>query len=637
LGLSLAYGLAICVITLSITAFFMISKESFLTITVLFWLGFLLFIKKKQFCYGSFDLLLNLTSLILLLVPIFYVGYYLINTPWHAANDARHYGFQTSLLRYNGRNTMDLSPYSDKYGWGERGVSIIAANIAEVSGILNGKAIMVAGALAVILVPISLYAIMFSLTNKNSLSIIAALLSFNVYNVPYGMSIWDRFFTGNYGNVYGFFFLLLYIWFLLNSSQDEDKQFFLSVFFLIVSYFVYLGYLLHMLLFTFFLTFAKIVKRRTVSLDDCIKVAILIFPIFFVIMLSLWPTMSNLFPRELKLFLWPVLDRFSTNRLERFPQSIENPDYALNLSYFTQSVESILLIPSMIGAIISIFKKDNFRNMFSYFYIFISIIVTFYALSGLERALYFAPKRTALVANCLTYLMSLQLLYYYSDRFNLPKMEVKKFKILFIRLYITNKMALLNLCILLLLTSLGIFSLIPHLTYSYPQNKSYYVYSPCFKPNFKAALWIYEHATSTDLILDDMSFTGSIILSMGVFNLTYAEPISYLPGYRERAIDLWYVWINPYDEISIRRLLLKYNVTYILSDADWKILGLNMPELKYVTKRDWLKKPYSPSEISMIFDSYPFLEIVFKEGDARIYKVLTDKLENSTIIDNNHS
>jgi len=632
LGLSLSFGLVLNVIFLSITAFFIISLESFLIITVLSWLGFLLFITKRPVNYGHFNLLSNLTSLIVLLISFFYVGYYLVNTPWHAADDARRYGFMTSLLRYNGKNTMTLFPYSDISTSMERGVSIIAANIAEIGGFQNGKAVMVAGSLAVILVPILLYAIMFSLTDKNFLSLIAALISYNVYNHPYGMSIWCRFFSGNYGNVYGLFFILIYIWSILNSSKDIDKQFTISLFLLMASYFVYMGYVLHMFIFTFSLIFVRIMQNRSLSMDDCKKITILFFPVIVVIMLLYWP---NLFPKLINLFFWPILDRFSKNRLVEMPPSIENLDYALNLSYFSQNVESILLIPLMISAVIGLFQKDRLRNLFSYFYLFISTIVTFYALSGLTRALFLVPKRTALVANYLTYLMLLLLLHHYYNTFNLSKIEIKKFKthIPMIRLHIPNRKALLNLCILFLSMLLCILSLVPHLTYSYPKNKSWYVHMSYFEPNFKAALWLNKHVTSSDLILNDMAFTGYMLLSMGVFNLTYADPISYIPSNRERAIDLWNVWIDPYDEVAIRNLLFRYNVTYILSDADWKIFALRISELEYVTKNGWMQKPYFPMEICRIFDTYPFLEIVFKQDLARVYKILPDKLQNYTVID----
>ncbi|HDQ15437.1 MAG TPA: hypothetical protein ENN45_00075, partial [Bacteroidetes bacterium] len=263
---------------------------------------------------------MNLTCLILLLIPVLYIGGYLVNTPWHAADDARHYAFVTSILRYNGMNTMTLSPYSDVANLDERGISIMAANIADIGGIQNGKAVMVAGSLAVILVPIISYAIMFSLTNRNSLSIIVALISFNVYNIPYGLSVWSRFFSGNYGNVYGLLFLLLYVWSMLNSSKDGTKQFTLSMFFLMASYFVYMGYILHMFLFTFSLIFIRIIKKRSISLHDCAKITFLSLPIIIVGMLLLSP---SLFPREVDLFLSPVLERFSANRFTGLPPSIE--------------------------------------------------------------------------------------------------------------------------------------------------------------------------------------------------------------------------------------------------------------------------------------------------------------------------
>jgi hypothetical protein len=174
-------------------------------------------------------------------------------------------------------------------------------------------------------------------------------------------------------------------------------------------------------------------------------------------------------------------------------------------------------------------------------------------------------------------------------------------------------------------------ALLPHITFSFARANSYYVYSSYFEPSFKCALWIDEHVPSSDLILNDMSFGGYYLLSMNIFNLTYADPITYFPEYQERGKELWTVWTDPLNETNVRDKLLAYNVSYIWSDADYKIFSV--PFFDPLNNYGWTPKTYQPSEIAEIFDSYNFLEKVFEYGDARIYRVDADQLNSFKLVE----
>lgn len=631
LGLSLILGLATYVVILSTVAYLLLSLELFFVIATLSWLGLLVLTLKKKVRYGKLDRLPNLVTLIILMMPIFYVGYYVVDTPWHAADDAKAYGFATSLLRYNGRNTNTYFPYADIPSTAERGVAVVAAYIADFGGIQNGKAIMVAGALATALMPILFYAIMFSLTRKLFISALAALSIFNVYT-PYGMSIWSRFFSGNYGSVYGLLFLFLYVWVLANSDAISQRNginffFFLGLFILVASFYVYVGYMLHMVVFAGILFLAKIFEGKFRSYYSTKTLVILAILIATISTLMVW---WSLLPKEMIFALWPILGRLSTARFDLRPPSIENPAYALDLSYFGRTLEGILLAPLMVIAIVGMARKKQLRSSFTYFYIFMASIVIFYSLSRLETALFFAPARTALAANHIVWLVLLLLIYHYRGGFRLPKIQINRETC---KIDIKGNRSLLhNLYISLLAILLVILGLLPHITYVYAGHYTWYVNSSYFEANLGAVLWINEHASPADYILNDMSFSGYILLSTGVFNLTYADPITYFPGYRDRGQQLWQVWTNPANESLVRDLLSKFNVTYIFSDADRKIFAIPLG-VEPMVKRGWQPKPYPPSVIASIFDSYPFLEKVFEHNYARVYEVSRDEI-NTAIADN---
>lgn len=623
LGLSLIFGLAIYVIILSSLGYFLISLELLFGIAASSWLILLVMTKRKKINYGNFNIFLNIISLIVLVLPIIYCGYYLVDTPWHNADDARKYGLATSSIKYYGKYTMTYLPYANIPSTWEIGVPVIAAYISYIGDIQNGKAIMVSGALAISLIPCILYSIVFSLIKKSYLSLFASMSVFNVYNVPYGMSIWSRFFSGNYGNVYGLFFLFLYVWLLTKYVFLKNKNIWyyliLNIFILIASYYVYQGYILHMFLFTCILYISNIVKADKNMLENFISLIVIIIPFIILTLIIIRP---NLFSKKVIYLLWPIIGRFSSVRITQLPISIENPNYGLNLSYFSQNIEGILVLPLMIIAISTIIYKKQSRNLFTYFYIYVSFIVVFYALSGMTTNLYFAPKRTAIAVNHMTWLVLVLMIYhYYFDNFTLSKIKMNHNTItMFVKKEEVRNMFILFLCMLCIT-----FFLIPHITYVYPTKKTWYVHTLDFNPNFNAANWLNDHASLSDYILNDMSYTGYMLLSMSVFNLTYADPITHFPGYHERGKDLWQVWTNPNDEALIRNLLFKYNVTYIISDSDWRLLAL--PNILNSTERGWSEKPFIPSVIVNIFDNYSFLDKVFEYDTARVYKVLKDKLE----------
>ena len=633
--LAIIFGLALYVIILSILAYFSISMGILIIISISSGVVLIFGLLKKKLHFGTFKLSKNIPLLIIFLFCSIYVGYYLLNCPWHPADDAKLYGFLTSLLSFNNKNTGTFLPYSSTSLYWEAGVSVLSTYLAKSGGIMNGRAIMVAGALVVALIPSLIYAIAFSHTKKHSLSALAALCSFNVYFLPYGLSFWSRFFTGNYGALFGILFLYLYIWIISNlTSRKETCFFYVTLFPLLASFFVYSGYLLPMFLFNLFIIGTRFVKIGYVRIDSKIRLAIqkfslqkdikitLVLMLLITVFLGLLFVKTDIFPKGITQVFWPILEKFSMDRHGSLPQSINNASYSLNLSFFGYGLESIIMIPILIIALFGVYKWKTFRTNFTKFYIFLSSVVLFYALSGLTTALIFNPKRLALALFPLTWIMLILLAYYFLSSSPLHRLKWKnalsiKFK--------GNRLLRSNFVILLAII-LASSTLLPHITFSFARTNSYYVYSSYFEPSFKSALWINEHVSSSDLILNDMSFGGYFLLSMNIFNLTYADPITYFPEYQERGKALWTIWTDPLNETNVRDKLLAYNVSYIMSDADYKFFSV--PFFDPLTKYGWTPKTYQPSEIAEIFDSYPFLEKVFEYGDARIYRVDADQLNS---------
>jgi len=135
---------------------------------------------------------------------------------------------------------------------------------------------------------------------------------------------------------------------------------------------------------------------------------------------------------------------------------------------------------------------------------------------------------------------------------------------------------------------------------------------PSFDNDFLALEYINKHISSHDLILTDFSYTSKYMYSLSFKNLTIFNP-----NFRRSDLqEMWQVWENPYNSSNIIKILRKYEIKYILLTSEWGFNSWFLPG-----GGGYKGLPFPPSKYAEIFDSYAFLEPVFKKGSTRIYKV----------------
>jgi hypothetical protein len=146
-----------------------------------------------------------------------------------------------------------------------------------------------------------------------------------------------------------------------------------------------------------------------------------------------------------------------------------------------------------------------------------------------------------------------------------------------------------------------------------------------FRDTYKVFSWIEENTTKSDLILNDLTMASTYIDGTSLKNLSH----SYASGWLKyplddshprliMAKDLKEVWMQPQDENLVNQLLDKYNVSYLIM----------MPMPGYIDYVNWggesgqyTFKAFSNLRYEEIFDSYSFMEKVFKSGNATIYSM----------------
>ena len=181
----------------------------------------------------------------------------------------------------------------------------------------------------------------------------------------------------------------------------------------------------------------------------------------------------------------------------------------------------------------------------------------------------------------------------------------------------TNVLIILSISIIVLVLSPQFTSSIVQ-EFSYTNARRWSVW-PCmgsFPYDYPAVLWINYYVHQEDLILIDRSIASNWILSFSLKNLTFHLHMD--SDQTKRLYELEIVWNKPYENGTIYQILKKYNVRYIFVTSE---PGYFLPELHGGAFLYYTAKPFTPSEYISIFDTYPFLKIVFRLGYTTVYKV----------------
>ncbi|UCD33298.1 MAG: hypothetical protein JSV38_05365, partial [Desulfobacterales bacterium] len=116
--------------------------------------------------------------------------------------------------------------------------------------------------------------------------------------------------------------------------------------------------------------------------------------------------------------------------------------------------------------------------------------------------------------------------------------------------------------------------------------------------------------------------------SFSEMNLTFAHPNWFAHG---RAAQLRKLWLDPTNLFFNKDLLGRYNVTYIFGTAD--VMEQRLP---VIGESGYELKPYHPSQYITILAAYPFLSLVYRQGNSFIYfNMKTIVNDSSARVDNN--
>jgi len=531
---------------------------------------------------------------------------------WPPPGDIFNHGLFTSILEYNQKITFSLAPYDASLPLtppisGFTGLHIISANFSMLTGVFPGEAVFIVGGAIVILIPMLLYTSTYILTKSNILSLFAFLSTFLI-----GLDLeqWalGYFYNGPFQNLFGFLAVLLFLIFPIATSEiqfqsnSSMRNRTLLLVIILAVFLVYPPFVIFPILYLLLsaLRKGKIVKAlRNISIG---RKNVLLFSLFLVIALLFLIVLPMTINQE---FLFQLLQGIYL----RISQVYGSPGYAIYPPIFYTSAIGVAIL---VGGIISIFfVVRHLHAKVALFYLVVFLPVMF----SLHPALFpifssILPNRSLMACSLISWVLLSAFLSHISTDFRHISIQLAFKNRLYVRQVNPSNVAVL--LIILLVFTPSLFS-----NFAFEQaNKYSWLMRNGFANDYDVLLWVHENIKPDELILDDFSFTSWYLLSFSVKNVTSVRWWG-SDFKRERAIETLNFLKDPTNTSQLLSLISKYDIKYVLVTSErahyvWKGIG---GDDRYVAK------PFKPAEYKSIFGNYPFLKLMYKHGDAGIYKV----------------
>lgn len=599
-----ATGLSVIMLASYITGFVFIHWSILIAPLFLLALTFLLRSSVNGFKVGmkvsAKALFKGIMMLILNAIPLAYFIMAANVMRWPMPGDIIGHGLYVSLLRYNRRLSFmfeQLSSYMDYY---PRGFHVFAANLAELTGLYSGEAVLVTGAFLSSLMPPLLFSLTYMVTGSLILSLIPYLASFYIHSTGHlGRWVFGYFYNGPYPCFTGILCYVLLTCLLVLFRKSNSTKALFSIFLVLTQ--------LLTIYPNFFITVAPItLLLLRGSLWQFIKklkwLIMLLTPLIVITLLTVFPV--------------------ATHYLSKYLTSGLSSSYKINLIYFSDWSTWFMFFAFPMGIYLLFRSRDrdipaiflatlllNMASMSDEAYRFLSLIL---------------PSRLIIVSWILSWIIVSFFISVLVKRIGCRsgnKMHERTFTFCFrygghlakISLSQKGVKALaLKLTFIVLVSTMLYPSLYRHFTLYEATAHAWYSRSPSFPYDYNASVWISQNVSPDELILNDMSWSGFYLPSY-TFKKVIFHYFPHPPEWNEARL----IWLHADNETLVKDILKKLGIKWIFVTSEWNYLDAWM----YGGSGKYMGKPFNPATYIKIFDSYTFLKKMYQCGNSAVYKV----------------
>lgn len=526
-------------------------------------------------------------------------------TLWPPNGDAITHSTMTSLTLYQGHLPKDLNPIISLPVTYPVGFHVLSADFSLLADIYPSESIFIVATFFIIVVSSLLFTLSYSLTKSYWLSIsipfiiVIAHSTGNLESYVAGYLV-----NGPFPNIFGFGALLTVITLCQIAYQNGNTPFRVLplILVLFISLFiVYPVFLTHaVLFFGTYVIVHHLVMRRTVSpIEDGGSVhstngeqthylgrrRFVLTNAGTSILIVLTFLVGSYFGG-----LFPLYEQMITSNTAYFSQNEESFGISSVYDAFASDIRFTGLIGITIAGVI-IYMVSYLKPS--------PIFIGFLLLTGITISgiVLISPQRT------LTFLvlMSFPLIAYLVSEGSKTRI-IKSHRLLPVA---TTAIFVLILNILI----------VPNAIDFIVKNPGWFSSAaPYFDADYKTSEWLVKNVQDDELILSDRTYSSLFLYGFKVFNLSH----NYWGGlFYPMPHELSSVWSDPGDVDNARQLVNKYDVKYIvlmndpvfIDYAGWGGTG------------QYMGKPYSTEQYKSFFDSYGFLKLEYRNGNALVYSV----------------
>ncbi|MEM1725322.1 MAG: hypothetical protein QXW71_06110 [Thermoplasmata archaeon] len=541
----------------------------------------------------SISKFIRIAMVILLnIIPFVYFAVAVDVMKWPPPGDIIAHGLQVSLLRYNGKTLLTFEPLSLDINYYPRGFHVFVANLAELTKLYSGEAILIVGAFLSALLPSLLFSLTYVLTNSFILSLIPYVASFHVHSTRHlERWVFGYFFNGPYACFSAMIIYILLISLLVIFQKTKSKIILYSVILVLAQlFFTYPNFF-----FTAMLSILFIRKH----LWQIIKQKWLILTLIIISIIAL-------------LYIFTIGKNYIGKLISGF-----DPSYKISLSYFSDWTTSLLFI-AIPFAVYLLVKK--YQIIVSLFYL-LTLLLNLISIDDLAYRFLsiLLPSRHIIIDWVLSWIIICNFISNFfqyienNSKIKLIYFNIKLNRVKQIKFRLGNYITFMSKLTLILIVFYVFYPYIrDHISLNLVNHYSWYTRLPSFLFDYNISVWVSQNIASDELILNDLSFSGLYIPSF-TYKTVIFHYFRHPPAYDKARL----IWLYPNNITMVKGIIKELNIKWIVVTSEWGYLDLWI----YGGSGVYKEKPLKPRQYITIFDSYSFLEKVYENGNSAVYRV----------------
>ncbi|HIE14152.1 TPA: hypothetical protein EYP70_02655 [Candidatus Bathyarchaeota archaeon] len=522
----------------------------------------------------------NITVLIIYMVPF---AYFIVATNvmrWPPPGDIIAHGLLVSLLRHNGRRLFALEPLSQYSKHYPEGFHCFVANLAELTGLYSGEAVLITGALLSSLLPSLLFSLTYILTRSLILSLVPYLASFHIHSTRHlGRWVFGYFYNGPYPCFTGILcYVLLACLIVLFRKNGSTRTLYSIILVLTQLFATYPNFFITaapIILFLIKKPLWQVIKKSKLLILACIS---LVIPSLFIVFYA------------------------STYHLKKYLVGKFSPSYKIVSIYFSDWSTWFMLLAIPMGIYLLFKSRDRHESLPAIFLItFLLSTISIY--DEVYRFLcLILPSRLIIVSWVLSWVLISITLSTLSNRY-------------LIKIKLSRRDLKIPIKLMFIMFMLVMFypSLYQHFSLHVATGYAFYSRQTSFLYDYNVSVWISQNVPPNELILNDMSWSGFYLPSY-MYKKVIFHYFPHPPEWNEARL----IWLHVDNETLVRNVLRKLEIKWIFVTSEERYFDCRL----YGGSQKYIEKPFKPAMYIKIFDSYIFLKKMYQYNNSAVYKVV---------------